>query len=85
MTIDERLEAVAMNLELAYRDIQELREGTRELRDTTRELRDAAGLQALEGAAQRERIDLLVTSVQNLLTVSQSHENRLQRLERRTA
>ena len=120
MNIDERLEAITMNLELASRDIQDLRESTFELRELTRanaeaigELRSSIGeLRAValgsasamdelreltransdglvesrvQGDAQRERIDLLVESVTNLVAVSRMHEDRLQRLERKTA
>jgi hypothetical protein len=37
MTIDERIEALTMNLELAHRDIQDLRELTKDLKELARQ------------------------------------------------
>jgi hypothetical protein len=110
MTLDERLEAITMNLELAYRDIQDLRDMT--VRNAAAIERNAAtnaaSIEALQtlvrtvaaavqknseaifelgihGDAQRERIDILVTTSSNLLAICQAHQNRIERLERKSA
>ena len=53
MTIDERLEALTMNMELAWREIE----------------------------AQREKTDKLLTAVEKLLAIAESHERRITDLE----
>lgn len=111
MTIDERLEALTMNLELAFRDIQDLRlaiDANAALNTAMnaaliQTIRESAAAQAVaheaaakaaaaeyaeirfEGRAQRDRIDTLVVATQSLLTVCQTHDARIARVERKLA
>lgn len=96
MTDKERLDALTMNLELLYRDTQEMREAQKlnaeenakamtDLRQMIEENTKGIAQSRLEGQAQRERIDLLVHSVDSLLAVAQAHETRISKLERKSA
>ena len=67
MTIDERLSAVTMSLELTARDVADLHESVAELHGTVADLRSS--------------IDALTVGTGNLLAICQSHERRLDRLE----
>jgi archaellum component FlaC len=74
MTIDERIEALThrhealtMNVELISRDVEALRESTRELRAATEK--------------QGEHISRVLTIVENLARIAESHERRLDHLE----
>lgn len=57
MTIDERLEALTMNLELAFRDIQGLYQGVQELKELAR--KDGENISALAriAHAHQQRIE----------------------------
>jgi len=50
MTIDERIEALTMNLELAFRDIHELKEVTYQLKELAHE--DGENIRALARTAE---------------------------------
>jgi hypothetical protein len=74
MTIDERLEALTMNLEWQAREGEAQR------------LRIEA--MALEGEAQRKRIDTLVQlvatdaeNIRSLARIAEAHEHRLDRID----
>ena len=78
-SFEQRMEALAMNLELFEREWREAREADmktwREAREadmkTWRETRDA----------DREDIRALIIATQNLITVSRDHKSRIERLE----
>jgi len=78
-----------MNLELMFRDLQEMREAQKASAEAQRLSAEAnmAGIAELrfEGQAQRERIDVLVGVAQNLLVVAEAHHNRIEKLERKSA
>ena len=74
MTIDERLSAVTMNLELTARDVADLHESVSVLRGSVAELHGTV-------ADLRSSIDALTVGTGNLLAICQSHERRLDRLE----
>ena len=74
MTIDERLSAVTMNLELTARDVADLNESVAGLRGTVAELHGSV-------ADLRSSIDALTVGTGNLLRICESHERRLVRLE----
>jgi len=67
MSIEERLNAVTMNLELTARELEDMRTGIGELRASAADLRTSAAL--------------LTTSTANLLETSETHERRITRLE----
>jgi hypothetical protein len=69
MDFEEKMDAIRMNLELASHDIESLRESIRELRDAS--------------ASQYENIQVLMKTSGDLLATAQSHERRIQGLERR--
>lgn len=50
MTIDERIEALTMNLELAFRDIHELKEVTYQLKELAH--KDGENIRALARVAE---------------------------------
>jgi hypothetical protein len=79
MTIDERLEALTMNLELAARDIAELQKNTADFERAT-ERRFAQW--EFEKKHLDEKVDLLVDGTQNLLAAVQGQQIRIERLER---
>ena len=66
--IDERLDALSMNLELLYRDQVADREEMREIRESIKDMRDS--------------MNVLRDSTERLVIVAQSHENRIEKLER---
>lgn len=71
MTIDERLEALTMNLELAFRDIEEQRAATREASEKTdKRINDLTRL-----------IELDAENIRSLARVAQAHENRLDEID----
>jgi len=73
MNIDERLEALTMNLELASRDIQDLRASVQELRAAQQ-----------EGFAKTQSIfEVVLDSIRGLERVAASHDHRLDDLENR--
>jgi len=57
MTIDERIEALTMNLELAHRDIQDLRAGQQTLTDNMIKLTDAMTTLANVVRDHEQRLD----------------------------
>jgi hypothetical protein len=67
MTIEERLSALTMNLELTARETADLRESLTELKDSVSNL--------------AEKVDVLVLGTSNLLRVAEGHERRILRLE----
>jgi chromosome segregation ATPase len=69
MDFEEKMDALRMNLELASHDIESLRGSIRELRDAS--------------ASQHENIQALMKTSSNLLATAESHERRIQGLERR--
>jgi hypothetical protein len=74
MTLDERLNAVTMNLELTAREVMDLRESVSDLRISVSELHE--GLADLRGS-----VDGLAVTSGNLLRVCEAHERRLTRVE----
>ena len=72
MNIDERLEALTMNLELASRDIQDLRASVQELRAAQQ-----------EGFARTLRnFEVVLDSIKMLQNIAASHDQRLDNLEK---
>jgi hypothetical protein len=69
MDFEEKMDAMRMNLELAFHDIEALRESIRELRDAS--------------AHQHETAQVLMKATESLLHTAQNHEGRIQGLERR--
>jgi hypothetical protein len=67
MTIDERLEALTMNLELAFRDIQELRQLASQ---------DGENIQELKKLASQDG-----ENIRALARIADIHERRLTDLE----
>jgi hypothetical protein len=63
-SIDERLEAIAMNLELLWHDIEAMK-AANEARDKVVDI----------------RMDKIMTAVEKLVTVMESHERRINGLE----
>ena len=59
MTIDERIEALTMNLELAFRDIHELKEATYQLKELAHKDGENIRAQARIAEAHEKRIDHL--------------------------
>jgi hypothetical protein len=76
MDFEEKMDAIRMNLELASHDIESLRESIELQREGIRDLRDAS-------ASQYESIQILTKTSSDLLATAQSHERRIQGLERR--
>jgi hypothetical protein len=88
MNIDQRLEALTMNLELAHRDIQDLQaaaikdgENIRQLAENTRQLtaavhQDAASIHELTLIAQST-----LESIRSLENTARAHEQRLDDME----
>ena len=74
MTIEERLSALTMNLELTARETADLRESVAALNKSTAELNKYT-------TDTRESVDAHVQGTWNLLQVSQSHERSLNRIE----
>jgi hypothetical protein len=68
MSLDERLEALTMNLELAGRDIQDLRSAVQDLGTDVKDLHAV--------------VRSLAETVGGLVQMAQSHERRLERLEK---
>jgi methyl-accepting chemotaxis protein len=92
MTIDERLQALTMNLELQFReteqlrqdmraDIKELRDTMKELRDTMKELRDNIHEVVEIVHTVVDTVGKASDSIDRLTRIVESHEHRLQRLE----
>ena len=79
MTIDERLAALTMNLELTARAVEDERADRLRHMAAERERRD------IEWAHERERLDVLTKSVEQLLTISHESIRRIEPLERRSA
>jgi prefoldin subunit 5 len=75
MTIDERLEALTMNLELLSRDVQDLKVVAQ---------KDGENIRTLAGAAQtlHGSIQTLHDSIKMLENVVVSHDERLDDLEK---
>ena len=85
MTIDERLSAVTMNLELTARDVADLNESVAGLHGTVAELHGTVAELHGSVADLRSSIDALTVGAGNLLRICESHERRLIRLETGTA
>jgi hypothetical protein len=69
MDFEEKMDALRMNLELAFHDIEALRGSIRELRDAS--------------ASQFESIQVLGKATEALLATAQRHDQRITGLERR--
>ncbi len=67
MTIDERLNALTMNLELTAHEVNDLRESVTDLRESVSDLRST--------------VDGLIMATGNLLKIAESHERRLSKLD----
>jgi hypothetical protein len=83
MDFEEKLDAMRMNLELAFHDIEALRNSILAQRESIeaqsvsiRELRDLS-------AHQVETARVLMQATENLLAKAQNHEQRITGLERR--
>jgi hypothetical protein len=86
MTIDERLEALTMHLELTARKQEDdFRKHEEDYQRLERQLAVERESRKLEMEHERNRLDVLTTAVENLLTVSNASLTRIERLERRTA
>jgi hypothetical protein len=73
MNIDERLQALTMNLELASRDIQDLRASVQERRVAQQ-----------EGFAETRRIfEVALDSIRRLENVAGAHQRKFEDLENR--
>jgi hypothetical protein len=71
MTIDERLEALTMNLELAFRDIEAMRATAREYaRETSQRLDTLLATATVDGE-----------NIRALARIAEIHERRLTHLE----
>jgi hypothetical protein len=79
MTIDERLDALTMNLELTARKHED------DYQRLEREIAVERESCKLEMEHERNRLDVLTTAVENLLTVSNASLTPIERLERRIA
>jgi hypothetical protein len=78
MNFEERMDALAMNLELTARDIADFRQATEAFQEAT----DRRITQwETEKRHLDEKVDALLDSTRMLLTVAQAHENRIERLE----
>ena len=86
MNFEERIDAMAMNLELTAREIADLRHATDAFQRNTEAFRQETAQRFAQWELQSRHADEMVAdllkSTQMLLTVAQSHENRLTRLER---
>jgi predicted nuclease with TOPRIM domain len=93
MNFEERMDALAMNLELTARDIADFRQATEAFQRNTEAFQ--RNTEAFQEATNRriaqwetekkhldEKVDSLLDSTRMLLTVCQAHENRIERLER---
>ena len=69
MDFEEKMDAMRMNLELAFHDIEALRASVEILRAAS--------------ASQNENIQMLAKATGDLLAAAQSHERRIVGLERR--
>jgi predicted nucleic acid-binding Zn-ribbon protein len=70
MTIDERIEALTMNLELAHRDIQDQRESIKQLQDAVQ--KDGENIRQLALIAQST-----LDSIRSLENTARAHGQRL--------
>lgn len=71
MTIDERLEALTMNLELAFRDIEEQRAAAKAASEKTDERINAL----------TRLIEIDAQNIRSLAGVAAAHQERLDRIE----
>jgi hypothetical protein len=74
MNIDERLEALTMNLELFSRDLQDLRSAVQDLKVVAQQ--DGENIRTLAGIARTTH-----DSIQRLENIAAAHEQRLDDLE----
>jgi len=74
MTIDERIEALTMNLELMSHEVEGLRASLETLRASMETQRETA-------AQQHENIEELIPLMRDLVRVAAMHERRITRLE----
>jgi len=97
MNFEEKIDAMRMNLELAFHDIEALRNSIEAQRENIEALR--AGFEAqrasfdadresirelrVASAHQYETAQVLMKATQDLLTLANQHENRITGLERR--
>lgn len=77
MDFEEKMDAMRMNLELAFHDIEALRESIRELRDASKHQYESI-------RALGEDVQVLATASQNLIVTVQNHDQRITGLEHRT-
>jgi hypothetical protein len=76
MDFEEKMDALRMNLELAFHDIEALRASIEAEQESIRELRIAS-------AHQYETAQVLMKSTETLLVSAHDHEPRITGLERR--
>jgi hypothetical protein len=94
MTLDERIEALTMNLELTARDVADLQKATADmhranadLQKNTTEFQLATAARFAQWEMEKkhldEKVDALTESTQMLLSAVQAQQGRIERVERR--
>lgn len=84
MDFEEKIDALRMNLELAFHDIEAQRARNEELRASIQELREGIHELRAASADQKESIQLLAKISGDLVTTAQAHERRISALEARS-